>query len=216
VYRILKEQIGFAIFMQIFILTWLFAFLIVLINTKTDIHEYLNSYHSVFLDIFFQFITFLGDGVFAVLIAILVFFVKGRKEGVLLLLTFIISAILAQGLKNFVFSESMRPLFYIKAGELNVETVDGLKMHLNHSFPSGHTTTIFALCSMFALLFNSKRFGVLLLLIAIITAYSRIYLSQHFLQDVVAGSLLGVITSSVIYYVLAKKKWVNTNNSTEK
>ena len=39
--------------MQIFILTWLFAFLIVLINTKTDIHEYLNSYHSVFLDIFF-------------------------------------------------------------------------------------------------------------------------------------------------------------------
>jgi membrane-associated phospholipid phosphatase len=53
-------------------------------------------------------------------------------------------------------------------------------------------------------------------LIAIITAYSRIYLSQHFLQDVVAGSLLGVITSSVIYYVLAKKKWVNTNNSTEK
>jgi membrane-associated phospholipid phosphatase len=69
---------------------------------------------------------------------------------------------------------------------------------------------------MFALLFNSKRFGILLLLIAIITAYSRIYLSQHFLQDVVAGSVLGVITSSVIYYVLAKKKWVNTNNSTEK
>lgn len=183
---------------------------------KIEIHEFLNSYHTVFLDHFFQLITFLGDGIFAVILSVFFYFIKDKKEGGQLLITFLISALIAQLLKNFIFSDAMRPFFYIRAGELEVVTIEGLQMHVNHSFPSGHTTTIFALCSMLSLYFNSKKIGLILIFVAIITAYSRVYLSQHFLQDILAGALLGVITSSIIYYYTSKKIRIAANNSTEK
>lgn len=214
--RFFKSQNGFAIFVQIFFSVWIIGLIVTFTFDKFVVHEFLNSCHSKFFDHFFQLITFLGDGVFAVILSVVVFFSKGKKEGVLLLGTFLISALLAQFFKNFIFTDAMRPFFYIRAGELKVETIEGIKMHVNHSFPSGHTTTIFALCSMFSLFFNSKKIGINLISIAIITAYSRVYLSQHFLQDILAGALLGVISSSIIYYFSEKKISVVTNNSIEK
>lgn len=212
----LNERPGFAIFMQIFIFVFICILIASFLFNKIQIHQALNSCHSVFLDYFFQLITFLGDGIFAVIISILIFVFKDKKEGILLLLTFLVSALLAQLFKNFVFADFMRPLFYIQAGELKVETIKGLKMHLNHSFPSGHTTTIFAMCSMISFFQNSKKIGFFLILVAVITAYSRIYLSQHFLQDTLAGSLLGVMTSILIFYLFEKRITFKTNNSTEK
>ena len=202
--------------MQIFVTIFVIGLFSSFFFNKTEIHQSLNCCHSVFLDFFFRVITFLGDGIFAVIISIAVFFLKNKKDGVLLLLTFLISALLAQVFKNFVFADAMRPLFYIQAGELNVKTVEGIKMHLNHSFPSGHTTTIFALCSMLSLSYNSRKTGVILIFVAVVTGYSRIYLSQHFLQDTLAGALLGVVTSTLIFYFLAQKIKFTTNNSTEK
>ena len=201
--------------MLLFVVAWIIGLFFTFIFSKTDLHATLNTYHSGFFDFFFQVITLFGDGIFAVLLSIVFFFIRNRKEGVLLLLTFIISALIAQFFKNFVFYEDMRPLFYIQAGELNVQTVEGIKMHLNHSFPSGHTTTIFAMSSMLSLFFKTKRMGLILLIIAILTAYSRIYLSQHFLQDILAGSLIGLTTSILVYSVLNKKSRFNSNNSTE-
>jgi len=41
--------------------------------------------------------------------------------------------------------------------------------------------------------------------VAILVAYSRIYLSQHFLTDVLAGSLIGVSIAMIVYYVFNTK-----------
>jgi membrane-associated phospholipid phosphatase len=202
--------------MQLFCILWIVGFFFSLTQPKFQIHENLNFIHTAFLDLFFQLLTFLGDGIFAVVLSITVFFIVGKKEGILLLLTFLISALLAQFFKNFIFQEFMRPLFFIQAGELNVETVTGVKMHLNNSFPSGHTTTIFSICSMLSLLYDSKKIGFLLLLTAILTAYSRIYLSQHFLQDILAGSFLGVFTTITVNHFFSKKIENKVNNSSEK
>lgn len=38
--------------------------------------------------------------------------------------------------------------------------------------------------------------------LALLAAYSRIYLSQHFFADVYAGSLIGVLTTILVYYWL--------------
>jgi membrane-associated phospholipid phosphatase len=211
----INQQPGFAIFVLLFTVACIIGLFFTFIFSKTDLHATLNTYHSGFFDLFFQGITLLGDGIFAVLLSIVFFFMRNRKEGVLLLITFIISALIAQFFKNFVFYDEMRPLFFIQAGELNVQTVEGIKMHMNHSFPSGHTTTIFAMCSMLSLFFKTKRMGLILFLIAILTAYSRIYLSQHFLQDTLAGSFIGLTTSVLLYSVSNEKLRLNSNNSTE-
>jgi len=213
---ILKERPAFAIFVQFFILILILGFFWSLVLNKLEIHTYLNCYHSVFLDYFFQVITVLGDGVFAIIVSVFIFFVKEKKQGILLILTFLISALLVQILKNFIFFDSMRPLFYIQSGELKVEIVEGLKLHLYNSFPSGHTTTIFAMCSMFSLFVKSRKFGIFLFVIALATAYSRIYLSQHFFQDTLAGALIGVTVSLIIFQIFTRKIAMTTNNSVQK
>jgi membrane-associated phospholipid phosphatase len=69
---------------------------------------------------------------------------------------------------------------------------------------------------MVSMFFNSKRIGLLLLGIAVFTAFSRIYLSQHFLQDTLAGSILGISTSILIWWVWDKKLDKKLNKSIEK
>jgi len=117
-------------------------------------------------------------------------------------------------LKKQVFPNNVRPRKYFEnIYELNL--IDGVNVHSNFSFPSGHTIAAFALFTFFALTNKNKWIKVISLLMALSVAFSRIYLSQHFLMDTVAGSILGVLLATVIYYYLdlhflSKKRWANT------
>jgi len=68
-----------------------------------------------------------------------------------------------------------------------------------NSFPSGHTVTAFSAAVVLSYVSVNKRYGFIFLLLAIGVAYSRMYLSQHFFEDVTAGSILG--TFSTIMWV---------------
>ena len=59
------------------------------------------------------------------------------------------------------------------------------------SFPSGHTAAAFAAAT--ALLFQSRKGGLLLLLFALIMGFSRVYLEVHYCTDVLFGALFGVL-----------------------
>ena len=71
--------------------------------------------------------------------------------------------------------------------------MNGLK-----SFPSGHSTSAFSVFLLLTILSSKKSWGYFLLLLAVATAYSRVYLAQHFVEDVYAGSLLGTILTLVV------------------
>jgi membrane-associated phospholipid phosphatase len=63
----------------------------------------------------------------------------------------------------------------------------------SNSFPSGHTLSAFALYGFLAFSSKNKTVStVLLLALAVLVAISRVYLLQHFLQDILMGSVLGV------------------------
>jgi membrane-associated phospholipid phosphatase len=47
--------------------------------------------------------------------------------------------------------------------------------------------------------------AVLLVAFAALGAYSRIYLSQHFLSDVCVGSIIGVVTPLLMFYFFGQK-----------
>ncbi len=75
--------------------------------------------------------------------------------------------------------------------------------HAYNSFPSGHTSAAMAFATVLWLV-HRKR-GALLLLVAAAIAVSRLYLRDHHLSDVVAGTFLGAGTAIVArYYLLAK------------
>lgn len=60
------------------------------------------------------------------------------------------------------------------------------------SFPSGHTTAIFSVIT--PILFVTGSVSIVLLLLAIMVGLSRIYLGLHYPSDILAGSLLGIVT----------------------
>lgn len=68
------------------------------------------------------------------------------------------------------------------------------------SFPSVHTTRIFLVS--YVLISYFSVLTVLLSLISVSVAYSRIYLKRHYYTDVLAGALLGIALGyGVVNYV---------------
>jgi membrane-associated phospholipid phosphatase len=64
-----------------------------------------------------------------------------------------------------------------------------------NSFPSGHTSTAFTTALLLSFIVR-KRFAVFFFpVIAFLVGYSRVYLAQHFVTDVLAGSVIGIISS---------------------
>lgn len=73
---------------------------------------------------------------------------------------------------------------------------------LHSGFPSGHSQGAFSFFCFLSLLLPRKYrgYGLLFFVMAITVGYSRIYLAAHLFEDVYAGSIFGVVTTSVIYF----------------
>ena len=185
-------------FFYSYLLVLIAAVFFLLSNGKVNSFILLNSYHRSWLDNFFIAYTNLGDGIFAILLSLIYFFVlKKRKVGVVLLLAYASTGILAQMLKPLL--HSPRPLVYFRPQHFPF-FIDSIIHAGNNSFPSGHTVTAFAIATVLAFYTTSKKHYVLLLLAAALVAFSRVYLSQHFLLDVLAGSIIGVLGGIACVY----------------
>lgn len=200
---------------RLFLMGWLVIALIVLtlllLYGKAQSHIYATSFHSLATDLLFKYLTLLGHGLFIIMLAFLISFIRLRWF-FLLIFSFIISGLLTQLLKNFVFPGVVRPVAYFD-GIYNLHIVHGIKMLRNHSFPSGHSASAFAL--FFALAHITKRWHweIFFLIMAFAVAYSRVYLSQHFLIDIVAGSFLGIISVAISLMIIERieKPWFDKN-----
>jgi membrane-associated phospholipid phosphatase len=73
-------------------------------------------------------------------------------------------------------------------------------MHTNNSFPSGHTACAFAIWITIAIGSSNRAIQGLCIFIAAMVGWSRIYLGQHFLEDVLAGSIIGIATAIASHF----------------
>jgi membrane-associated phospholipid phosphatase len=164
---------------------------VLLFVSKRDIHLFINSYHSRFFDFLFRYLTQLGSGVFAVIVSLAFLFFSFRKTFQVTAST-TLAGILVQLLKRLFFYNAVRPLTYFK-GIAELHLIKGVEMYHAHSFPSGHSATIFALCFTIVLFTRNDLLKTGLFILAVSVAFSRVYLSQHFLLDVYVGSIIGII-----------------------
>lgn len=183
-----------------------------LLFSKVEIHLYFNSLYTGFGDVVFKYLTHLGDGIALVLVTVLLLALN-KRAAMQVALSGIISGIIAQVLKKLVFGPTPRPSRYFENLDIPLRYVDGVELHTVFSFPSGHSTAAFALMTSLLFIFPKRGLGVFWMLLALLTAYSRIYLSQHFLSDILLGSIIGVITAILINLylnsssVFSNKKW---------
>lgn len=160
---------------------------------KNETFQLINSNHHGFADPFFKYFTHYGDGLMWAPLGLYCFFYK-RKYFIAVVAGVLISTILAQFLKRVVYPDELRPISYLSE-TFPVHIVDGVTMRTSHSFPSGHTTTAFAIALIMAYIINRKFWSVLLPLLALLAGYSRVYLAQHFPTDIFAGMCIGIFSA---------------------
>jgi membrane-associated phospholipid phosphatase len=112
---------------------------------------------------------------------------------------------LIQGLKHFVFTDSLRPLAYFASTGLKWHLIPGLLISEFNSMPSGHTGAAFFMFFWVAVLLRRFGWGLLAGIIAVGVAYSRVYLFQHFPVDTLVGAAIGVGSSALFYSIYYAK-----------
>lgn len=81
--------------------------------------------------------------------------------------------------------------------------IEPLFISSNSSFPSGHATAAFSALAIFD--FYIKKYKLIWCIFAILILLNRLYIGVHYLSDVIAGSLIGYITASLIIYFYKQK-----------
>ncbi len=155
-----------------------------------------------FLDFLFPVITHLGDmGIIWILIAlVLLLFKRHRKTGVTMIIGLLLGLIIGNlFLKNLI--GRLRPF----------EVEEGIKLLIkapkDPSFPSGHTLS--SVTSATILFLNYKKRAIIFLVLAILIAFSRLYLYVHFPSDVIFGAILGVFIANLSAWIYKKFQKLN-------
>ena len=190
-------------FFILYLLVLCACLVIKLLYTKDEIYFAVNSRFSDWADFIAPYITDIGNGwTTVVLSAILLLF--SYRKAFLMATTYAITSLLAQVVK-FIF-DAPRPKLYFKDQLSRIHFVNGVDILQYHSFPSGHTVTAFSTGLLISYLAKNKYWGILAVIVAMMVGYSRMYLSEHFFEDVTAGSVLGVfLTIFWIAYIDGKK-----------
>ena len=147
-----------------------------------------NSLKCDFFDKFFSVITRFADhGIGWIIVALLLLiFKKTRKTGLMVGLALIFGLIIGNAtLKPLV--ARIRP-YEINAAMKELLLVEPLA---DFSCPSGHTLASFEAATV--LMLRDKKLGIPALVLAVLIAFSRLYLYVHYPTDVLAGLLLGAL-----------------------
>lgn len=179
------------------------ASLFLLLSNSETVTLSINQMHHAILDEIFKFTTHFGEAWFGVPICVFLF-VKNKSWGITASIVGVLSTLITQFNKHFVFDNALRPSLLLKDYKLNF--VDGVEILQYNSFPSGHTTFAFAIFTCLALFYKKPWQQLFFLLCAVAVGFSRIYLLQHFLRDTVVGSLIGFICALVCYWFIIEQK----------
>jgi membrane-associated phospholipid phosphatase len=189
-----------------FLILIIAGFSLMLIFTKSELFLLINDRHTNFFDHFFKLNTWLGDGWMTVVMFFVMLFFKYRFA-VLTALAYAYSSLAVQILKRLF--NAPRPVKFFE-DIAPIRTIDGYTMHEWNSFPSGHTASAFTLAVVLSYLLPYKHSHWIIIPLAALTAFSRVYLAQHFMEDIIAGALLAVIMTFQLIWWLDNTKWYHS------
>lgn len=187
---------------------------------KPELHLMLNAHHTSLQDTFFKYYSVLAEWPLYVL-ALLPLLWKKTKMTIFFAICELTGGAILQILKHIISHD--RPVsVFEQYQDLTLPLVESVTMYHSNSFPSGHASTffMFSTCLVIFLAYhyhqtdkpNGLRTQILLnvsmlllLVLAVLGAYSRVYLSQHFLSDVCVGSIIGFTTPFLMFYLCRNK-----------
>ena len=158
--------------------------------------DWLQTLHSPIVDKIMLGITRLGDaGIFWIVLAVILLLLpKTRKSGLIVAVALCIDVIVCNGILKNLFART-RPFDVNEAVQLLITAPK------DFSFPSGHTAASFA--AVAALYFTGeKKLWKVSLVLAVLIAFSRMYLYVHYPTDILGGVLVGLGAGAAGYYLV--------------
>ena len=191
-------------FLGIFIFYEVVGWLFVSAYERLDQLQLINGNNSPLADLAFQALTSIAEVILP--IVLLLYLLRFQKAYALsYVYSYALSTAFIQGLKHFVFTDSLRPLAYFASSGVKWHIIPGLLISEFNSMPSGHTGAAFFMFFWVAVLLRRWFWGALAGVIAVGVAYSRVYLFQHFPVDTLVGAAIGVGSSALFFSIVYAK-----------
>ena len=185
-----------------------------LINIDKSIFSFFNSTISnPIFDVFFPIITNQDIWTIPILIGVIILSIKGGKRGKISSAILVIAIILA----DYSSAQILKPFF--QRLRPSHELIDGIRLLVpkggKYGFVSSHAANIFAAATVLSYFYI--KYKKLFFTIAVLVAFSRVYVGVHYPADIFFGSLLGyglawiVLTAWVMIKMRnlkAGKSWV--------
>ncbi len=158
--------------------------------------QFFEQIRVPFLDAFFAFFSFWGEGMALTVAVILAYWLLGRA-GEFLAVTTLTTFPLNVFLKTTVARTRPYAASVVKRVEFDNFFVDTMSLNETASFPSGHSQTSATFLSATAL--RAKRIwaAVLCLVFTLLIMCSRLYFGVHYPSDVLAGFAIGIAVTVV-------------------
>lgn len=173
-----------------------------MVNFELNILNAIQNMRFVPLDKFMVTISSAGN-LSLIWIAFIFIFLAAKElkdQGKIMVIAFILNIILVNILvKNLV----ARPRPY------DVANFTDLLVHKlsDNSFPSGHTSYAFTFAAIVTLLNKNKALKIFTDVLAVLMAFSRLYLYVHFPTDVLAGAIFGILIGILSIKIYNSKKY---------
>lgn len=188
---------------------------VLLLWDKGELHLWMNGYHTPWMDWVMKYYTKVGEWVPYVVVFGLLFYKTGWAT--LLLTNLAVTGLIGQRLKYLFDTDRPVTWFAEHMPDVQLQLVDGVRMSQFYSCPSGHTISFVALFLTLSWLFTAdklkgeKGWQMFFFLLTILGGYSRIYLSQHFAEDIWVGAIVSVVLCLIwvplVYKVQKTRFW---------
>ncbi len=180
-------------------LFWLLCCIVMYLTHQGKVIDFFVGYRSTVSNYFMMYATTMGEGIiYTLAILIFLFYDLNKSLWLTILGAVLLSCVF---LLKFYFGHP-RPSIYLKDFSLENYLISGWEVLRGYnSFPSAHTAAAFGIYTFLAMLVRNKWIAFYSMVIAILVAISRVYLAQHFVEDVLVGSIIGLFIGLFVYYL---------------
>lgn len=166
-----------------------------LIELDVKIFNLINKvWTNPVFDIVMPFVSQVGTGEVIFLVSVLCYVMRRKKDRGALALLLIAGLAAAYYVVASVKGVVGRPRPFILMPDANLFSIEK-----SFSFPSGHAANAFMAATILSEFFGSWR--AVLFFVAALIGYSRIYLGVHFLSDIIAGAIVGILIGRAVLHV---------------